>query len=100
MAIRTRNLGGFDNGAVNWSYTWDDVTLRIVSVLCTNTSAFATRGTATVLSNGRTFTARVLAGDSLNQSIPQSGQGRLDIGVDPNGRPDGFDWRIEWGPTV
>jgi hypothetical protein len=96
MALVTQTIVEFDNGNCVWSYEYDDVALRLTRLMCTNNSAFATRGTITVDKNGRTFSRTVNAGSSLNVNIPTGPQARLEITIDSRGRVDGIDWSFAW----
>lgn len=98
MAILTKTLGSFENGACVWTISYDDVALVLTNVSCTNNSSAPSRGTATVQANGRTFSALVAIGGTLNQNIPTNQANRLDLTIDARGRPDGIDYTLQWGP--
>lgn len=101
MAILTKTIVSFDNGACVWSYSYDDVALRLTRILCDNTGGvYNTRGTVTVISNGRTFTALVAPGGTLDQALPTGAQTRLGITIDSRGRVDGIDHSFQYGPSV
>jgi hypothetical protein len=100
VAILTKTIVEFGGGSCVWSYDYDDVALRLVQIRCTNASEYPTRGTVTVISNGRTFSALVGPGDSLDQALPSTTQTRLGITIDALGRVDGIDHSIEWGAAV
>ncbi len=101
MAILTKRVISFENGACFWEYDYDDVALRLIEVRCTNNGQWPTRGTFTVLSTGRTFSALVASGNgTLRQTLPSQQQQRLDITVDSRGRVDGIDHTIIYGPQV
>jgi len=100
VAIQTKTVVEFDDGRCVWAFDYDDVNLRLTRARCTNGSAQPTKGTVTVVSNGRTFSQVVAAGGSLDQAIPTGAAARLAITVDARGRVDGIDWHFEWGPGV
>lgn len=100
MAIQTKNVAEFDNGLCVWQYDWDDSLLRLTQIRCTNNSVFPTRGTIIIQKNGRSFTALVAPGGSLNQALPTSPAARLEITVDSRGRVNGLDHTFEWGSGV
>jgi hypothetical protein len=101
MANITKELASFENGNCVWTITYDDVSLLLTNISCTNNSSAPTRGTATVQKNGRTVSALVNAnGDTLNRNIPTNQANRLELTVDARGRPDGIDYNIVWGPDT
>lgn len=99
MAIQTRTIVKFDDGKCIWTYQYDDVGLFLTNLSCDNTQGTkSTTGTATVISNGRTFNRTVAAGGTLSQAIPTGPAVRLGITVDGRGRVDGVDWSFSYGP--
>lgn len=104
MAILSKIIAQFDEGRCTWSYEYEDGSTgspRILTrVTCTNNSSAPTRGTVTVMSNGRTFTRLVAAGGTFDQALPTTLGTRFDITIDQFGRVDGIDHRFQWGPDV
>lgn len=102
MAIQTKQIVAFDQGACVWEYDYDDVGMFLTALRCNNTAGqYPTRGTVTVVSNGRTRTGRVVAGNTFDTGpLPTGAQARLGISIDSRGRVDGIDWHFEYGAGV
>jgi hypothetical protein len=119
MAVLTKQAASFDNESCVWEYDYEDGSTggvqRLIQIRCTNNSALGnnTRGTVTVMANGRSFTMLVVPtgtpagqvpqGASLgtfSQNLPGNAQSRLGISIDERGRVDGLDHHFEWGPHV
>jgi hypothetical protein len=96
VALHVAPAASYASGTV-WSYEYDDVALLITRVLCDNTTApGTTKGTATVLKNGRTYTVTVEPGGALDQRLPLNQAQRFEITIDAEGRIDGVDWHTEY----
>jgi len=119
MATQTKRVVDFDGGTCFWEYDYEDgsggAVRRLIQIRCTNNSALGnnTRGTVTVMANGRTFSELVVpagtpAGQvpqgasvgTFSQNLPGNAQSRLEITIDARGRVDGIDHHFEWGPGI
>lgn len=120
MAIQTRRLVEFDGAQVFWEYDWNDVSLRLTQVRCTNncdgTQHPAEDGTPqpwptklTVISQttGEVIVQTVYpAGSaqspagSFTQNIPTGQANQFGLSLDSRGRLLGIDHRIEHGPNI
>lgn len=88
MAILTRVLAG---GDPHLEYDWDDVTLYMRAIRCTNTTGLDAYVWARCLANGRVYDATV--GQGLTElSIPTNTANRLALTVTPSGKLDGVEW--------
>ncbi len=76
------------------SYDYDDVSMWLTAVHVVNTGLYPLPASATVTSNGRTFSHTTAPGDTFNQSIPTGVATRLSNFVNAQGRVDGVDWNI------
>lgn len=92
MATVVRNLAQFDDGKVQWSYSYNDATLRLLTFDCVNNGISQTTGTLTSQADPTaTVTATVQPGEELHQNVPVGVANRFDIGVDARGRLTGID---------
>lgn len=102
MAIVTRQEASYGDGTVQFSYDYDDTTLRIVMFRCVNTSAFDAYGRVTQDSNGartaRFYEATFLANSGLNEIPISTGQAqRLQLTINPdNGKLTNVSIETRW----
>lgn len=93
MATITRNLLYQDGGALTVDYSYDDVTLRILSVKVVNLSAASYYVNARATATGKQYSFVIPPG-TIEQAIPQTVANRLQLSVRPSGRLDGVEWSI------
>lgn len=99
MAIQSRVLwtSGKPNNPASVTIFWDDAASPMVltRVIIDNTQGdLPVRMTATVTSNGRTFSTTVQPGDTFDQNIPTNPANRLAVFINAQGRLDGVDWNV------
>lgn len=95
MAIRTNNIGVYEDGLVTLYYKWDDVNLRLTAVGCINNSDKNYAAEAVIEADqpnaGRKQSAIFLAGTTTEQPIPTGAAQRIPVTINPrNGRIDGI----------
>ena len=93
MAPITRNLLVQDGGAFTVDYTYDNVTLRILSVKVVNLSAASYYVSAKSTATEKLYSFVIPPG-TIEQAIPQTVANRLQLSVRPSGRLDGVEWSI------
>lgn len=96
MATITKTQASFENGLCQWSYDYDDVTLKLLTFRCNNDTVFSSEGKVrTVSADGTTFgswfSKVVTPGEHWSTAIPQAVQDMFNIGVDARGRLTGID---------
>lgn len=83
MAEQTKVLGSFENGLVEFSIDYDDVTLIITAVRCINASTQSAWVKATHLETGRTY-ERVCAPGTIVVAVPTNPAKRMTFYYDSN----------------
>lgn len=94
MALQSRTLYIAENGAVKFSFTYDDVTLDIQSFTAVNNGVQTYVLSATRMNNGQNYTMQFDPGTTIDQPMPQGAQTKLGLTVVGNGKLDGVLWGI------
>jgi hypothetical protein len=100
MATQTNRIGTADNGNVEWSYSYDDISLLVTSFTCINNSTQRARATLWRLNDPSvTYTKDTAPGTTDVVPIPGGQAQRLQLTlVQTSHGPvlDGLDGRFEW----
>ena len=93
MTAISKDLVYMDNGAFVASFTYDDLTLRMLAVHVENNSARNDVVSATATATGRNYVLTIPPG-VIDQPIPQDTVSKLQLSVRANGRLDGVQWGV------
>lgn len=102
MATQTKNLWSALDATTDTratiSFTWDDVSLRILAFIFTNPTSKVLTFSATSTSNGKNYSGAIPANtaESIITINNQNAQNRLNVTVTPNGRLDGVEYNIDF----
>lgn len=94
MAIVTKRLNTFSGGLCTWELDYDNVTLKLKTLRCTNnyTGWVAIGDFRSSADPTFKYTVEVTTAESpFTQSIPVAVQNKYNITIDANGRMDGVD---------